>query len=190
MLVNHHAMDRNRGVFFAPLTQAVVDNEGILRLVWWKGNEKLKHEPIVVKLPKIISPDSMVMMDNVFDTRQGLVLEGKLRLPDAKDTKLHGLYIEHGNSIGTAILVDSNGVCEIGSIQADGSNFKREGRTNRDARIGYPTHFRLLLKQSLLEFYLDDLLMHCHSLPQNATGRIGIFHDSNQHIVSSLKAWR
>ena len=34
--------------------------------------------------------------------------------------------------------------------------------------------FRLLLKHSLLEFYLDDLLIECFSLPEPATGRIGV----------------
>ncbi len=30
------------------------------------------------------------------------------------------------------------------------------------------------MKHSLIEFYLDDVLIECYSLPQDATGRIGL----------------
>ena len=43
ILVNHHSIAG--GVYFAPLKQAVVDDQGALRLKWWKGNERLKHRP-------------------------------------------------------------------------------------------------------------------------------------------------
>ncbi len=40
--------------------------------------------------------------------------------------------------------------------------------------FGRPARFRLLVKHSLIEFYLDDILIECYSLPQDATGRIGL----------------
>jgi len=39
-LVNHFYM--NGIVYAAPLKDIEIDDEGILRLVWWKGNEKMK----------------------------------------------------------------------------------------------------------------------------------------------------
>jgi hypothetical protein len=53
--------------------------------------------------------------------------------------------------------------------------------------FGKPAKFRLLLKQSLLEFYLDDILIECFSLPQNATGRMGFI---GTDAVRQLSAWQ
>jgi hypothetical protein len=47
-----------------------------------------------------------------------------------------------------------------------------------------------LLKGSLVEFYLDDLLMQCYSLPQRATGKIGLVGTGEDRAVTSLRAWR
>jgi hypothetical protein len=53
--------------------------------------------------------------------------------------------------------------------------------------FGKPARFRLLLKHSLLEFYLDDILIECFSLPQDATGRIGLI---GAGAVRVLGAWQ
>jgi hypothetical protein len=68
---------------------------------------------------------------------------------------------------------------------ADGSGFKVEKRVDREMTFGKPAAFRLLLKHSLLEFYLDDVLIECFSLPGNATGRIGFI-----GTATDLKAWQ
>ena len=49
LLVNHHSIARDGGVFFAPLKATQVDEQGTLRLTWWRGNEKLKHAQAEVK---------------------------------------------------------------------------------------------------------------------------------------------
>jgi hypothetical protein len=129
------------------------------------------------------------LLENVFDVRDGLVLEGTLDLP-WKGARPVGLYIEHGEGAGTAIQVGPGGVSEIGPTHGDGTGFRCEERTDRQARFGERARFRLLLKQSLLEFYLDDLLMHCHAMPQKATGRIGIVGGGSEGEAHDLKAWR
>jgi hypothetical protein len=191
MLVNHHSMGQG-GVYFAPLKRAAVDGEGTLRLAWWEGNEKLKHEAIEVEMPpsdpKTARP--VVMLQSAFPVRDGLVLEGTLELPAAKDAAPRGLYVEHGEGMGTAVLVGAGGVGQIGPMRADGSGFKCEQRADREAKLGPTARFRLLLKQSLLEFYLDDLLMACHGLGQSATGRIGLIHGGTGEHVREVKAWR
>ena len=50
--------------------------------------------------------------------------------------------------------------------------------------------FRLLVKGSLLEFYLNDILIECFSLPAEATGRIGLIGGGKSNSHSDLKAWR
>jgi len=190
VLVNHHSIARDRLVYCAPLKQTVVDAEGTLRLGWWKGNEKMKHEVVNVNLPQAIDADSpIVMLEDTFATKQGVILEGILPLPNAKDAQRSGLYIECGGEGGSAILVDADGVAELGLMQDDGSDFKCEKQVNREISFGKSPNFRLLLKHSLLEFYLNDILIECFSLPENATGRIGFIQGGAVESIKGLQAW-
>ena len=190
LLVNHHSIARNGVVYCAPLKATLVDADGTLRLAWWTGNEKLKHEPV----PGLSRPSQgqvtggPVLLDAQFDAARGVVLEGTLTLPAKPDAQPHGLYVECGPDQGVAILVSATGATEIGSIRADGTGFACEKQIDRQWSFGPQTRFRLLLKQSLLEFYLEDLLMECFSLPSPATGRIGVI-ESEVECVADLKAW-
>lgn len=78
----------------------------------------------------------------------------------------------------------SDGAAELGTIQADGSGFKAIKGVNREMDFGKPARFRLLLKYSLMEFYLDDILIECFSLPGQPTGRIGTIGE-----VADFRAW-
>ena len=49
--------------------------------------------------------------------------------------------------------------------------------------------FRLLTRQCMLEFYLDDRLIQCYSLPERATGQIGFVVQGGRAVVGKLKAW-
>ena len=88
-----------------------------------------------------------------------------------------------------AIRVASTGAAEIGPQQADGSGFQCEKQVDRQWPFGPTARFRLLLKQSFLEFYLDDLLIECFSLPEPATGRIGAVCGTGIQCVSDVRAW-
>jgi hypothetical protein len=198
LLVNHHASSfkpapgfGDRQVYFSPLKSAVVDDEGVLRLGWWKGNERMKHEPIEVISPNAApgEPATIAMLGNTFDTPAGIVLEGTLKLPDKADSPRRGLYIECGDSRGSAVLLDDHGAAELGPIRANGAEFKAEKRVDREMTFGRPATFRLLLKETLLEFYLDDILIECFSLPADATGRIGLICGSDSRAIGELKAW-
>jgi hypothetical protein len=198
LLVNHHASSSKpapgfggRQVYFSPLKSAVVDDEGVLRLGWWKGNEKLKHEPIEVTSPNAAPGEqaTIAMLGNTFDIQGGMLLEGTLELPDKADSPRRGLYIECGDSRGSAVLLDARGAAELGSIRANGTEFKAEKRVDREMTFGRQTTFRLLLKETLLEFYLDDILIECFSLPADATGRIGLIRGSDSRAIGKLKAW-
>jgi len=188
VLVNHHSIARDGQVYFGLLKQTMFDNEGTLRLGWWNGYEKLKHKRIDVKLPDQKSEDPIVMLKNTFDTDQGLILEGTLAIPVEINSPSNGLYIEFGDNQGSAILVGFRGVTELGTMQADGSGFNSEKQVDREMSFGKTADFRLLLKHSLLEFYLDDILMECFSLPAKATGRIGLI-QGGQNAISDLQAW-
>jgi hypothetical protein len=177
-------------VYCAPLKATRVDAEGTLRLAWWTGNEKLKHEPIAgVSRPPQVRPDGRPeLLDARFDTARGVVWEGTLRLPAGPDAQPHGLYVECGPDLGVAILVSGTGTTEIGPMRADGTGFTGEKKVDRQWSFGPSSRFRLLLKHSLIEFYLDDLLIECFSLPEPATGRIGVI-ESEVECVADMKAW-
>ncbi len=184
VLVNHHSIAET--VYFAPLKSTVLDGEGTLRLGWWKGNEKLKHEPVAVQPPakgEQAGPP-IPMLQTTFDVDKGIILEGTLALPSSRDSKRKGLYVECGSGGGAAVLLASDGAAELGTIQSDGTGFKVIKAVDREMQFGEPARFRLLLKYSMIEFYLDDILIECFSLPGPATGRIGAIGE-----VSDLRAW-
>jgi len=184
LLVNHHCMSRNRGIFFAPLKSAMVDEEGTLRLGWWKGNEKLKHRGIEVQAPG--ASRNIATLGNTFPVAEGLIMEGTVRLAGQGQVR-RGLYVECTDGGGTAVLLDAAGLAEIGPIRPDGTGFKSEEKVDREMSFGQPAKFRLLVKHSLIEFYLNDILIECYSLPEDATGRIGLI--GGTEAFGNLRAW-
>ena len=50
--------------------------------------------------------------------------------------------------------------------------------------------FRLLVRQSLLEFYLNDRLVQCYSLPERSSGRLGLVVESGHARFEELRAWQ
>ena len=191
ILVNHHSIARNGQVYFAPLKQAAIDKAGTLRLGWWKGNEKMKHEPVEVKPPAAGKGGAakIAMLGGAFGVEKGLILEGTLVLPKAGGPR-RGLYVECGKESGSAILVDGRGAAQLGPMKADGSGFKAEKKADREMTFARPARFRLLLRHSLLEFYLDDILIECFSLPARGTGRVGLIRGGDGGSIKNLKAWR
>jgi len=75
----------------------------------------------------------------------------------------------------------------LGPMLADGSGFTPEKHVDREMSFGKSASFRLILKHSLLEFYLDDIMMECFSLPAKATGRIGLIQGID---IKNLQAWQ
>jgi hypothetical protein len=175
LLVNHQSIPRApRTCRFAPLKVAQVDAEGTLRLAYWKGNEKAKGDSVPIESAAGNTPAAPIaMISPALDAQRGCILEGAMPL-DAAAGNRSGLYIEFAPGKGTAIICRKDGVTELGTIDKDGTNFKPEMRIDRQMHFGPTARFRLLLQQCLLEFYLDDILIQCYSLPANATGRVGV----------------
>jgi len=191
VLVNHHSIARNGQVYFAPLKSTVIDGDGTLRLGWWKANEKMKHERVEVKMPLVGTSDRapIAMLEHTFDFKNGVILEGSLMLPQAPDSPRRGLYVECGDKSGAAVLFGAKGIAELGPMKADGSGFSAEKKVDREMTYGKPAKLRLLLKWSLLEVYLDDVLIECFSLPEDATGRIGLI-GADDGDFQDVQVWR
>ena len=189
LLICHHAIARNGQVSFAPLKTAVVDREGTLRFGWWPGNEKMKHEAVEVVMHENAG-GAVAMLGNTFDVKTGIILEGALTLPEKPAGQRRGLYVETAKDRGVAILFDSDGRAEIGPMHADGMGFKSEEKINREMAFEPSSKYRLLLRDSLLECYLSDILVECYSLPEPATGRIGLMLSGDSESIRDLRSWK
>ena len=195
LLVDHQSFDESDifgEIYFGTLKEAEVDAEGTLRLAWWTGNEKLKGEALKIKMPSqdSITLPKISMLQQELDVKSGIVMEGQLRLPALKESQPIGLYIAESNKSGTGILIYAKGITELGKMESDGSGFSTVNKVDRERTFGKTAHFRLLLKGRLLEFYLDDLLIQCYTLKQDATGRVGLIWDSPVATIYNIKAWR
>jgi len=195
VLVNHHSWEVPLGgrleidperVYLAPLKRAQWDDKGTLRLMWWEQNNLAKGKSLPISPIKSI-PGSLPLLDSLFDPQETLILEGMMSLPDSKDKAPTGLYIQGTGKKGTGFLVYQNGRVEYGDMSSDGSAFEKIGHADRGLQFEEKAHFRLILKGSLTEFYLNDYLMQCYSTSEPGTGRIGFI--GSESDFDELKAW-
>lgn len=189
LLVNHHSIARDGSVCCAPLKATRVDDQQTLRLAWWPGNEKLKAGAAIPLAIPCSTWDRTLQLSEAVDAQRGVVLEGELALPGPADAHPAGLFVQCGADRGVVLRVDSAGATEIGPLSLDGGGFQCDKRVDRQWAFGRTARFRLLLKQTFLEFYLDDLLVECFSLPETATGRIGAISSDGLQCVWNVKAW-
>ncbi|OGV37195.1 MAG: hypothetical protein A2020_08415 [Lentisphaerae bacterium GWF2_45_14] len=189
ILVVHHSMSgrrhigkENRAVtYVAPLKRAEVDNEGVLRFKYWKGNEALKGSPIEIKDQK--ATPEMTLLTDFQDFTKGLIVEGTMETP-AK------LFVQADN-ISYVLNVDENGCMTIEQFAPFGGFAKEIQSVNREYSFPPSVNFRLLLRRGMLEFYLDDEFMECCTLqcPDCKNIRIGIMGDESKKGLSNIKAW-
>jgi hypothetical protein len=72
------------------------------------------------------------MLGSIYDSQEGVILEGDLQLPATADAPARGLYIERADNQGSALLLRHDGVAEFEPMQPDGSGFKCENQINRE----------------------------------------------------------
>ena len=190
MLVNHQSWPlvgglkncnyalREGKMWFAPLKRGVVDSQGTLRMAYWEGNEELKGRRLDPKtaIGHVGANSGIALSAERLNLERGLVLEAVVQLP-ADDASRAGLYLETDpRDRGVCLLAGRNGVVEFGSVKSDGSDFTldADGRWDRELRFGATCRLRLFLRHSMLELYLDDVLIQAHGLREEPTGRIGI----------------
>ena len=199
VLVNHHSWEVIPGkfwydidpelVYMAPLKRAQWDDEGTLRLMWWEQNNLAKGALLPVSLMNSASDSPLILLNTAFDPKETLILEGIMSLPDSNDTIATGLYLQgtENAAAGTAFLVRENGAVDYGSIKSDGTGFDKQGSVDRELPLQGSVSFRLVRKGRLTEFYLNDYLMQCYSLPEQSTG--GLAFIGSAHHFENLKAW-
>jgi hypothetical protein len=217
MLVNYHCLevlgDGSR-IWMAPLKKAVMDADGHLQLGYWSGNDQVKGKQIEISLassvrvfpgdetarwtmaPNRLEADDPIkggiaMLANSFDTQRGLVLEGSMQiLSPPKCWGGVGVYIEHDAEAhsGTGIMFETRGLTELATMNGQGA-FSPIHSTEIGIEEGRKQTFRLLLRRTMMEIYLDDRLVQCHSLPGNPTGLVGLTFESGRAVFEDLRAW-
>ena len=182
VLVCHHSWETDEtqvqrvgSTFSAPMKLAEWDEEGTLRMKWWEGNDKVKTKPVNLKSK---------LVETAFDPKETLILEGVMPLTAAA---LTGIYLQGFGKRGTGFIIFNHGVVEFGDMYSDITGFDMKGYVDRELSFGDKVHFRLVRKGQLTEFYLNDYLMQCYSLPEQGTGRIGLIGPETD--FSELKAW-
>ena len=195
VLANHFLFTRSLKAWLAPLKKAVLDDEGHLRLDYWPGNEAMKGSRVAVSpSPQaLFGRDEITVqpLDGQFDLVRGVVVEGTLKIQtNGKGQERCGLYIEETTEQGTAVMVGIDGKSQLGTLKlGDAISFEPEEFVDAGTTPDREHTFRLLTRQYMLEFYVDDRLIQCYSIPERSTGRIGLVMQGEPALIGNLKAW-
>lgn len=220
VLVNHHSIElvgEGPLVWMAPLKKAVVDADGHLRLGYWSGNESLKGVEQEINLSQAnriyptITPGAceatagrlesdepaaggVFLLGETFDFEQGIMLEGEITVfPSDRPWAGIGLFVKHegARGSGTGILIQTRGRTEIGSMAnpARGTFVpKHRFDVGLDPRIRHD--LQLLLRRTMIELYLDDRLVLCHSLEDKPSDTLGFIHEGGRAVFENVRVWR
>lgn len=218
LLVNHHTVARsspmvgyNAGpdVHLSPL-KAVHHADGILSLRWWPGNEALKGKRLPISLEgctftrgivtdsssvqgehlKITAPSGgIAIMPTHLNWERGAILEANLTLTDSTGPLSGvGFFIEgKPHETGTLLLAQSDGRLSMGPY--DGYSFKPEYSPPSAIPLRQSAHWKLLLRDTFVELYVDDAFVQCHTLPHAPSGRAGFVVEAGAVAISNVCVW-
>lgn len=170
--------------YLAPLKLAVVDVEGTMRLHYWPKNDLMKGPKLPAERLALLAPSAANanrggerIIATALNNRNGTVLEGKL--PSCKP----GAIIFKGGAsppVDYEVAVDAALVFSISTVAANGTRtlldrFDRSipvpPTTGSDAAGGDAggCTFKLLLRGSMVELYINDVLTLPFALPSTIT---------------------
>ncbi len=217
MLACHHSVAPSRhiatirpkpGTYLAPLKSVVV-SDGLLHLAWWQGNEALKGaeldtlldhtEDRCLSAPAELDAGALVLeaplagqaaMPVSYDVRQGLVIEATMSASpyDARPAGV-GLLIEGSTRWGgTAMVADTEGSFRIG--ETNGYTFRDRDAKQLVSGSAEPQRWRVLIRHTLVEVYVDDRLVQCYSMPEQPGGRLAFVAEAGTATVRDVHVWR
>ena len=188
-LVNHFYTGGT--VFAAPLKDVEIDREGILRLKWWKNNDRLKARPVETRLVAAGKEyaSSLRMLDTKLDLGRTHVIEGTLgeASHQAAGGGQHGIFFDQGNGQGQCLLL-AREAARFGAVKADGSDLKIQQTTSRDMDFGPVLKFRLVIRGDMMELYINDYLMNLKRVKCN--GQIGFMGADGERALENIKVWQ
>lgn len=167
LMVNYHV---TRGAInMAPLKLVEVGDDGIMRVVWWKGNEQLKEQSLEFNFEKE-ARNGIRYIKNSFLPNAGTIVEG---VADAADENCNSV-IFLGDSTGSVYQIEFKGSKVIYTYKEKGENEIQEIAVNdRGIEFGSRTQFRILLKDDCIESYCNNYLMTINRIPK-WNGKIGV----------------
>ena len=161
-----------------------------LWLAYWSGNDSAKQ----IELKMVWETDNQggLWLRDPLPTTEGVILEGEVDLPEdgAAQSEWSGLRIDYTDPIpeqGAAIRIGPAGVTSFALLDPTTGNVTEEESANREWPFGKQVRTRIILRDSVLELYLDDILIQSFSLPGMATGRLGLF--GNGIAAQSFRGW-
>lgn len=198
----------NLSPWMLPMRKPVVDANGHLRLTWWSANELLKEKPISLaktsvnlNTSKADSDYQITWLDTTFDLQKGAILEGTVNASTVNSGCTAGFVFDEGNGGSMAIQLDIGAPDQrethIGKLRkgTDGTfEFVSEDVTGKYCATvtgieNCKEHtFRLLVRLSVFELYIDDLLMQTY-IYKPSGGKVGFLSRNAEVVFSDLKAW-
>ncbi|NQU22555.1 MAG: hypothetical protein HQ567_14855 [Candidatus Nealsonbacteria bacterium] len=186
VFVTNHAVavhHPSKPTYCLPLKVAHVDEEGTLRATYWKGNDALKERAVLLKFVDA-DGDSPRMIEHEIAVQTGCILEATYQSPTKDANTKPCLFIDCENGDHVAVQVHTDGTVAMGLLAKDGRTLKVHHRANRLISLDKSVRLRLMLKDSLFEFYLNDVLMDCFRMPSMSNGKLGVSAD-----LEDVKVW-
>lgn len=171
------------------------------------GGIGFEAQPEVDSRWRLEVPTALVLLDAPLPVEQGVVIEGTMeahcRNPRVVSPGI-GFYLEEIDGEGTTILWEGFGLTRIGAtrLSAKGATFTWDDvvgpgcATPAGIVPGRVHRFRLLLRGTMFESYLDDLLVqtfnttHQPDRPGRTPRRLGLLVQNGIGSFGGLRAWR
>ena len=171
--------------YSAPFKAVDIDAEGILRLTWWKGNDKLKEREVSASFAAESTGSPFVrFLQPTLNLNAAWVVEASLTLPE--DNTPTGFYLDSGDGAGQVVLFTRQGTT-FGSVALDGSGRTDGALLTRDLDWGPEVKVRLLMKKDIIEIYVNEYLMNSKRMKCN--GRIGVVGRADPAAARDIKVW-
>ena len=213
VLVAHHSLAERRfiatvypkmGTVFAPLKKAQV-RDGILSLHWWSGNEAMYGKQLPSSTDEVDArlvedfvhdPDGtltwtaplfgQVALPYTYDFEKGVIIDADIAVEsyDARPASA-GIFVEGSSAWGgTNFILDNHGRFEVGA--SNGYTFRNEDGKSTAPLDKTSSHFRVLIRETFTEVYIDDVLVQCFALPATPQGRVGFIAAAGKATVSNI----
>jgi hypothetical protein len=214
ILVSHHSITPVRdivnvfpkpGSYLAPLKE-VRCADRLLELVWWDGNHALAgadlptladaadgralSRPLTTtdgRIEATAPAGGLICLPARYDLERGVMLEADLRVR-AADRPIAGVgvFVEGQRAwSGTVLLVDTRSEFAIGPY--NGYAFRAEDTKATPHDPTSPGRWRVLIRGTFLEVYIDERFIQSYTLPDAPGGRIGFVVESGEVSVENIR---
>eukprot|EP01043_Picozoa_sp_COSAG02_P010450 COSAG02_NODE_367_length_23739_cov_16.775127_8_plen_566_part_00 len=146
-------------VYLAPLKLAHIDDEGTMRLQYWKGNDNLlgKLAPAALSEARVVASDGAIVKNitSPCNNFNGTVITGKAPAGDGSVV----FYGSDGNPESIEMGVSADGILHVWICARAGAERVAVERIDRAMSLAATVEWRVLLRGSMAEVYVDGVLI-------------------------------